>query len=122
MIWLIGLGGSLGAALRFLFGSFISNRTKRMYPFPMGTWLINISGSFLLGIIANLHQSNQLSDWAWYFIGVGFCGAYTTFSTFGYETITLIHSNKIKIAILYVVSSFGLGVISAVIGFFFIPS
>ncbi|MGE8077970.1 fluoride efflux transporter CrcB [Peribacillus loiseleuriae] len=116
MIWLIGLGGSLGATARFLLGSFITNKAQRVHPFPIGTWIINITGSFLLGVIAGLHQTNQISDWVWGFLGVGFCGAYTTFSTFGHETITLIQTNKIKLAIIYVITSVIIGGISALAG------
>src|SRR5699024_4368447 len=118
MIWLIGIGGTLGAAARFIIGNLISKRTQKLYPFPTGTWIINITGSFLLGLITQLHISNHISDWLWYFGGVGFCGAFTTFSTFGIETITLIQSNKIKLATTYVVSSIIVGVISAMIGFY----
>ena len=117
MIWFIGLGGSLGAAARLIVGKMINNRVHRIPLFPLGTWVINITGSFLLGILANLHLSNQISEGIWLFAGIGFCGAYTTFSTFGYETITLIQEHKIKIAILYVTTSVILGVVSAAIGF-----
>lgn len=117
MIWFIGLGGSLGAAIRFILGKMINNRAHRVSFFPLGTWVINSTGSFLLGVLANLHLSNQISDGIWLFAGVGFCGAYTTFSTFGYETIMLVQDNKIKIAILYVTTSVILGAFSAAIGF-----
>src|SRR4051812_8548060 len=116
MIWLIGLGGSLGAAARFLIGGFIKNKVKSVHLFPMGTWVINITGSFLLGVMANLHLANQISDGVWFFGGVGFCGAYTTFSTFGYETITLLQANKIKVAIVYVTTSVIVGAVSATMG------
>lgn len=116
MIWMIGIGGSLGAAARFILGNLIGKRSQKLYPFPIGTWIINITGSFLLGLIAQLHLTNQLSEWLWLFGGVGFCGAYTTFSTFGNETITLIQSSKIKLAIIYVVTSIIVGIISATIG------
>ncbi|MFT4413453.1 fluoride efflux transporter CrcB [Bacillus sp. UMB0728] len=116
MIWLIGVGGSLGAATRFLLGKFINKKVQRFSLFPTGTWVINITGSFLLGFIANLHLTHQIHDSLWFLLGVGFCGAYTTFSTFGYETITLIGSGKIKIAIIYVTTSVFLGGISATIG------
>jgi fluoride exporter len=116
MIWIIGLGGSIGAGARFLLGNLIRSRIHRVYPFPIGTWLINITGSFLLGIIAHLHLTNQISDWLWYFGGVGFCGAYTTFSTFGNETIHLIQARKIKLAAIYVLTSIIIGITSATIG------
>ena len=118
MILIIGLGGAIGAAVRFLLGEFINKRwSKKLGKFPLGTWIINISGSFLLGVIAKLHLTNCIVDWVWYFVGVGFCGAYTTFSTFGYETIRLIEDKKNRLAIIYVFSSLVLGVVSASIGF-----
>lgn len=116
MIWLIGIGGSIGAAARYLLGNFMSKK-KKLSPFPLGTLVINITGSFLLGLLANLHLSNDISDWVWFFVGVGFCGAYTTFSTFGYETITLLQSNKIIFAGIYVITSVILSIITASIGF-----
>ena len=120
IIWVIGIGGSLGAAVRFLLGNLITRRAQKVYPFPMGTWVINITGSFLFGFITQLHYANQISEWLWFFSGVGFCGAYTTFSTFGNETITLIYSNKLKLAVIYVGTSLITGVISAMIGFYII--
>ena len=118
MIWMIGIGGSLGAAARFLLGNLISRGAQKIDPFPIGTWIINITGSFLLGVLTRFHLTNRISDWLWYFGGVGFCGAYTTFSTFGNETITLIQENKKKLAAIYVVTSIIFGVISAMIGFY----
>jgi fluoride exporter len=116
LIWLIGIGGSLGAAARYLLGIFINNN-YRSKPFPMGTLIINISGSFLLGLLAKLYSANEISAAVWFFAGVGFCGAYTTFSTFGYETITLIQSNKAVIAGAYVLSSVIVSIVTAAIGF-----
>ncbi|MFS0777442.1 fluoride efflux transporter CrcB [Neobacillus sp. 3P2-tot-E-2] len=116
MIWLIGIGGSLGAAGRYLLGNFINNK-KKPGNFPLGTWVINITGSFLLGILYKLHLTNEISDWMWFFVGVGFCGAYTTFSTFGYETITLLQSNKKILAGLYVFSSVIVSIVTAAMGF-----
>jgi fluoride exporter len=117
LIWLIGIGGSFGAAARYLLGHFI-NKKKKLSPFPLGTWTINIMGSFLLGLLANLHLSNAISDWVWFFVGIGFCGAYTTFSTFGYETITLLQSNKKFLAGIYVITSVILSITTAALGFF----
>lgn len=116
MIWIIGIGGSLGAAARFILGNLISKKSQKLYPFPIGTWIINITGSFLLGLLAQLYLTNQIGEWLWLFGGVGFCGAYTTFSTFGNETITLIQSNKVKLAIIYVITSIIAGVVSAMVG------
>lgn len=113
---MIGLGGSLGAASRYLAANFM-NRKRTQGDFPLGTWLINITGSFLLGILYKLHLTNEISDGVWFFVGTGFCGAYTTFSTFGYETITLLQTNKKMIAGLYVLTSVLISIVTAAIGF-----
>jgi fluoride exporter len=115
LIWLIGVGGALGAAGRYLLGNFI--KKKNPGDFPLGTWVINISGSFLLGVLYKLHLTKEITDLVWLFVGIGFCGAYTTFSTFGYETITLLQSNKNKLAGLYVLSSVIVSIGTAAIGF-----
>ncbi|RFU66140.1 fluoride efflux transporter CrcB [Bacillus sp. V59.32b] len=117
MIWLIGAGGAIGAAARFLIGG-LMRRAKG--EFPLGTWVINISGSFLLGILAALHISNLLSEWLWSFVGIGFCGAYTTFSTFGTETIALLEEKNYITAMVYVISSVVIGVLVAAFGYYFI--
>src|SRR5699024_3473096 len=76
VIWIIGIGGSLGAAVRYLLGNLVSKRAQRVLPFPIGTWIINITGSFLLGFIMQLYLTNQITESLWLFSGVGFCGAY----------------------------------------------
>lgn len=111
MIFLIGVGGALGAAARFMLGNIQSRHS-----FHARTWAINITGSFLLGFLTQLHLSGQISEWLWLFGGAGFCGAYTTFSTFGYETIHLITQNKIKTAVNYVLTSVAAGIVAAVLG------
>lgn len=116
MIWFIGLGGALGAAARYSLGIFINGRASSLFGFPFGTLLINISGSFLLGVLANLHVADKISEPLWLFAGVGFCGAYTTFSTFGYETVTLLEAKQYNMAILYVASSLIISIIVAAIG------
>lgn len=112
MIFLIGTGGALGALARFMLGN-MQNR----YRVPIGTWMINITGSFLLGFLTQLHLSGHISEWLWLFGGAGFCGAYTTFSTFGYETIRLTIQNEVKSAVIYVLTSVAAGIAAAVIGF-----
>jgi fluoride exporter len=115
LIWLIGIGGSLGAASRYLLGNYI-NKRKTGY-FPLGTWIINITGSFLLAILYKLHMNNETNDLLWLFFGIGFCGAFTTFSTFGFETITLLQSNKKFFAAIYVLTSVIVSIITAAVVF-----
>lgn len=116
MIWLIGIGGSLGAAVRYLLGEYVNKGARNRSLFPRATWIINCSGSFLFGLIVNVHQAGMISDWFWFFAGLGFFGAYTTFSTFGYETIHLIQLEKIKLAIMYIAMSIVLGLAFALLG------
>ncbi|KAA9021776.1 fluoride efflux transporter CrcB [Niallia endozanthoxylica] len=118
MIWLIGIGGLLGSTVRFLLGIFINSRIKKEAYFPYGTWMINSTGSFLLGVLANLYLTDRMSVWIWFLFGIGFCGAYTTFSTFAYETITIVGAKKGKVAWFYVIASVFSGVLAAGIGFF----
>lgn len=113
MIVLVGLGGILGTLLRYYLGRWAAVRTaRRGSRFPWGTWIINISGSLLLGILTSLHINGTIPDWSWLVLGTGFCGAYTTFSTFGYEAISLIEGGHKTLATLYVLSSLGLGLIA----------
>ncbi|UOF92857.1 fluoride efflux transporter CrcB [Fodinisporobacter ferrooxydans] len=114
---IVGFGGMFGANARHYLGRFVNLRTQSS--FPWGTWVINLSGSLLLGLLSALFHSGSLQTWAWRLLGIGFCGAYTTFSTFGYETIQLLEKGKIREAFLYIVSSVCLAVGCAWIGYQF---
>ncbi|WP_449539244.1 fluoride efflux transporter CrcB [Ferdinandcohnia sp. Marseille-Q9671] len=115
MIILVGVGGAVGAASRYIAGIWIGKRMKGDFPYP--TLFINILGSFLLGILVGVKQMNHIPEWVWLLIGIGFCGAFTTFSTFGYETIQLFLSEKWRQAFLYIFASTLICTISAFIGF-----
>lgn len=105
---LVGIGGLLGSIARFSLGRFIGrNSTAR---FPIGTFIINIAGAFLLGIAS----SKALSRGTYLLFADGFLGAFTTFSTFMYEGFDLLHNRKRLNAAVYIVLSLLLGVI----GFF----
>ncbi|KAA8786614.1 CrcB protein [Paenibacillus sp. 4624] len=113
MIW-IGLAGVLGALLRYSLGKVVSRKLGTS--FPWGTWMINISGSVILGMLYGGHQAGNLPDEIWVVWGTGFCGAYTTFSTFGYETLTLMAQQRQTRAGIYVVSSVVVGVLGCLAG------
>ncbi|SLK22346.1 MULTISPECIES: fluoride efflux transporter CrcB [unclassified Paenibacillus] len=113
IIW-IGLAGMLGAVLRYSLGRWISGSLGTA--FPWGTWVINISGSLLLGLFYGWHKSASIPDEVWVIGGTGFCGAYTTFSTFGYETLGLMGQERYLRAVLYVISSVLLGVAASFAG------
>jgi CrcB protein len=84
---IIGIGGFIGANARFIFGRMAVQRWGEQ--FPMGTFLINVSGSFLLGLFATLAMHFAWDDRWRLLISVGFLGAFTTFSTFEYESLQL---------------------------------
>ncbi|MFC2949777.1 fluoride efflux transporter CrcB [Virgibacillus sediminis] len=114
MILLVGIGGSLGAGARFYLGSLFNGKWGN---YPLGTWLVNILGSLLLGVVVNFHAQGQLSDWHWMAAGAGFCGAFTTFSTFGQETVALLRAGRIGVASAYVFSSALISVLAAFLGY-----
>jgi CrcB protein len=114
-IVLVAIGGMLGANARYL----VSQCAARRYgsAFPYGTMLINLSGSFLLALIATLIAERfGGNEGASLLIGAGFLGAYTTFSTFSFETLALVHAGASRRAIAYVVISTGGGVLAAFLG------
>jgi fluoride exporter len=115
MIFTVGAGGALGAAARFLLGTVVKKMVK--LDFPTGTWIINLTGSTLLGILTGLYVTESISENMWLFSGVGFCGAYTTFSTFGTEIMSFLEQERYVPAIVYIVSSVTLGVLFAAAGY-----
>jgi fluoride exporter len=106
--WMVGLGGFLGSIARFWLGSYITFRMG--VRFPYGTFVINMSGSFLIGLVVTLlaeraHWNPNLL----YLIPIGFIGAYTTFSTFELEAFRGIWNGDLLLAFLYVVLSVCVG-------------
>jgi CrcB protein len=112
LLW-IGIGGIFGAWSRYYLGLLLS---RRMAYFPLGTFVINLSGSLLLGVLYAMHTREMLPDSLWLLLGVGVCGAYTTFSTFGLETIRLLEKRRYAAAAGYVVGSVTVGIAAAWLG------
>ena len=113
--WMVGIGGFIGAIARFWLGGYISNRLGTRFPY--GTFVINCTGSFLIGFILTLlaERTHWSPNWR-YLIPVGFIGAYTTFSTFEYETYRSIQDGELLIASLNVGLSVIVGFISLWLG------
>jgi CrcB protein len=111
LVW-IGLAGSAGALSRAWLGALFTAHFPT--PFPLGTFVINMTGSFLLGLVAALGADRGLIPPEWRApLGIGFIGAYTTFSTWTVETVQLLERGHFALASLYVISSVGLGLVAA---------
>ena len=104
----VGLGGFIGAVLRYLIGLI---PVKENMVFPVKTFCINIFGCLLIGLITVLASKNPEINSKWIlFLKVGICGGFTTFSTFALETNDLIKGGHVGIAFLYAVLSTVIGV------------
>lgn len=108
-LW-VGVGGIFGGLCRFQLGKVVSQKANTT--FPIGTFLINISGALLLGLLTGVEPENRV----YLLLGDGFCGAYTTFSTFMYEGFHLVQESEQLNAILYVLATLFLGVIGYICG------
>ncbi|MEZ4357744.1 MAG: fluoride efflux transporter CrcB [Eubacteriales bacterium] len=108
---LVGLGGFLGSITRYKIGIFILKKSKILY--LSGTFIINISGAILLGILTALQIKNSTN----LFLAEGFLGAYTTFSTFMYEGFNLFSKNKKVNAFFYIIITLLIGIAGFFIGF-----
>ena len=96
----VGAGGFLGAIARYALGAYIGGRYGLR--FPLGTFVINVSGSFLIGLILTVLARTTASAYWRYLIPIGFIGAYTTFSTFEYETLRAIQDGQMMTGLLNV--------------------
>lgn len=108
---LIAIGGALGSIARYWVGTVIASRLGTRFPF--GTFVINVTACVIIGFsITFLGQRAELSP-AWRFlIPVGFVGAYSTFSTYEWETLSVIRTGAFPVAALYAVSSFLFGLLA----------
>jgi len=86
------IGGAIGAPLRYLTDLFV--RSRRESAVPWGTFIVNVAGSLVLGVTAAVATGMTMPSWVLPLVATGFCGALTTFSTFGYETIRLLEEGS----------------------------
>lgn len=104
----VALGGAAGAMLRFFLGSVIISR--QIAPFPLATFVINVTGSFIIGFFLTLAAEKlKIDPYIRLMVVVGFVGAYTTFSTFEYETARLVEDKEWLYAFLNVILSLTIG-------------
>jgi CrcB protein len=116
LLWYVGIGAAVGGMSRYLLAAFVQARAGA--DFPAGTLLINITGSFLLGFIMRYAlQTAMISPELRVTLTTGFCGGYTTFSTFSYETALLLEDGEYGRAALYVGSSVAIALLFTFLGF-----
>ena len=106
---LVAVGGGIGAALRFVLDGVVRSRWPA--PLPLGTLVINVSGSFVLGVLTGLGGAGFLPSLVVAALGTGMMGGYTTFSTASVETVQLIRAGRIWLAVLN-----GLGMLVVSVG------
>jgi len=110
----IATGGALGSIMRY----FVSNFSKIYFPyFPIGTLLVNIIGSFFIGLFVSYLNNKEISEIIIkYFLIIGLLGSFTTFSAFSIETLELFKQDKISLSLLYILFSILLSILAAYIG------
>ena len=112
----IGLGGFTGAVLRYLVSGWIQNRSGSI-DFPYGTAAVNLAGCFVIGALSYLVEARSFfSVEIRMFLLVGLLGSFTTFSTFGNETLNLLRSGRIELAVVYTGGQVIMGVILVWLG------
>lgn len=112
LVCIVGLGGALGAILRYLLGNIVGYNS--LQSFPWVTLGINILGSFILGIVACYYPTNSAM---YTFLGVGICGGFTTFSTFSNQTFTLFINQQYFLTFAYIAASISFGCLAFFLGF-----
>ena len=113
-VLLVLVGGAIGAPLRYLTDLFVQSRHDSV--FPWGTFAVNVVGSLALGATAGAVATTDGPAWVLTLVGTGFCGALTTFSTFGFETVRLVEDGSLLEAALNVGASLVVGMAACVAG------
>ncbi|CAI8155984.1 MAG: Putative fluoride ion transporter CrcB [Polaribacter sp. SA4-10] len=115
---LIFVGGGFGSVLRYVFGRYLNNINSG---FPYGTFTANILGSLLIGVILGLAAKNDtISQNSTLLLATGFCGGFTTFSTFAYENHVFLKSGDFTSFAIYTISTFIVGFLAVFAGIFLV--
>lgn len=113
----VAIGGATGATLRYLAGELIGARGRG--GFPLATLTVNVLGAFLLGILmALLAGRGESAEWWRLLLGVGVLGGFTTFSTFAFETVELMHEGALALALANAAGSVVAGLLATVAGIY----
>jgi CrcB protein len=111
----VALGGAIGSAARYLVGGWFAARFGAAFPY--GTFVVNVTGSFIVGLfLAYAQERVSLSPYWRLFFAVGFVGGYTTFSTYEYESVRLLQDGEMLLAAIYLIGSVVTGGVAAIAG------
>ncbi|MBO3097326.1 fluoride efflux transporter CrcB [Gelidibacter pelagius] len=117
---LVFIGGGFGSVLRFIIGKYLNSHATGI---PYGTFAANILGSLLIGIILGLAvKNNTLTQNQILFLATGFCGGFTTFSTFAYENHIFLKSGDFMSFAIYTIASFVVGFLAVFLGMYLVKS
>jgi fluoride exporter len=117
ILW-VGAGGGIGSILRYLCQKWFAEKVQ--HPFPWGTFIVNISGCLLIGILYTLSErSTLLSPQTRLLLITGLCGGFTTFSAFAFENMSLLRSGDMFYFFLYAIGTVILGIAAVFGGVFF---
>jgi CrcB protein len=115
---LVGLGGFIGSVARFLVSKL--NLSWHFFSIPMGTLTVNVLGSFIIGILVGISaKSDLISTDLRLFLMVGFCGGFTTFSSFSSENLMLMQNGQVFTVLIYTSLSILLGFLAVYLGYIF---
>lgn len=115
MLWYIAIGSALGGVSRYLVGGLVQRASGA--GFPTGTLVVNVTGSFLLGLFLRYGlETPTLTPELRAFLTIGFCGGYTTFSTFSYEAVALLEDGQWSRAAFYMGASLLLSLAATLLG------
>lgn len=110
----VGIAASVGAICRYLLDQFVQHQHDQI--FPWGTFVINVTGSLLLGIITGLAIHHGLPTWPTVVVGIGFAGGYTTWSTYMWESLALAEAGALAEAVTNLLGSLVVGFAAAAAG------
>lgn len=112
---LVFLGGGIGSSIRFLIGK---QFTFDSFHFPWATYIVNLVGSFLIGMVFGyMLVKGKIANDLFLFLVVGFCGGFTTYSAFAHESISLLKAGQTNLFFTYVISSILLGFLCVWLGY-----
>ena len=112
----VGGAGAAGAVARYLVDSWVRRRTRTVL--PLGTLVVNVAGSFVLGLLAGFALTHVGSTTAKTVVGTGFCGGLTTWSTAAWETVRLAQDDSVRDSVVFTVANLVLSFLAGAAGLF----